>query len=159
MMIVNIHVESEAGQDPAWVCMIFVHLKKISAQNKACKSCNWILSCIFQMLLPILPVHFLQISFYCKYFAQNAPHIPVHLGGMQAAVRFQLDHIGARNFHPGDVLLCNMPRAGGSHLPDLTVITPVFLQQQHEVLGGLGGIFLRVMCMILARKSCRILQS
>jgi 5-oxoprolinase (ATP-hydrolysing) len=44
---------------------------------------------------------------------------------MQAAVRFQIEHIGAENFHPGDVLLSNHPKAGGSHLPDLTVITPV----------------------------------
>lgn len=37
---------------------------------------------------------------------------------------FQIQHLGA-DLHPGDVLLSNHPSAGGSHLPDLTVITPV----------------------------------
>lgn len=80
----------------------------------------------------------------------NAPHIPVHLGAMQETVQFQvwqvpfpalfcptppppyfqpvswlqIQHLGA-DLHPGDVLLSNHPSAGGSHLPDLTVITPV----------------------------------
>ncbi len=56
----------------------------------------------------------------------NAPHIPVHLGGMQAAVRFQIDSLGIEGIGRGDVILSNHPIAGGSHLPDLTVITPVF---------------------------------
>lgn len=44
---------------------------------------------------------------------------------MQETVQFQIQHLGA-DLHPGDVLLSNHPSAGGSHLPDLTVITPVF---------------------------------
>ena len=53
----------------------------------------------------------------------NAPHIPVHLGAMGETVKCLL----AENPHlaPGDVLVTNDPYAGGSHLPDLTVVTPV----------------------------------
>lgn len=54
----------------------------------------------------------------------NAPHIPVHLGAMQETVQYQMRTLG-ENLRDGDVLLCNHPSAGGSHLPDLTVITPV----------------------------------
>lgn len=43
---------------------------------------------------------------------------------MQEAVRFQMNHLGDK-MKEGDVILCNHPSAGGSHLPDLTVITPV----------------------------------
>ena len=55
----------------------------------------------------------------------NAPHIPVHLGAMTSTVRFQMEHV---QMNKGDVLLANHPKAGGSHLPDLTVITPVFYE-------------------------------
>ncbi|KHJ90724.1 hydantoinase B/oxoprolinase [Oesophagostomum dentatum] len=71
-----------------------------------------------------------RLDFSCALFGPdggliaNAPHIPVHLGGMQYAVRFQIDHLGMDSIHDGDVILSNHPRAGGSHLPDLTVITP-----------------------------------
>ncbi|XP_054717716.1 5-oxoprolinase-like [Uloborus diversus] len=72
-----------------------------------------------------------RLDFSCALFGpdgglvSNAPHIPVHLGAMQEAVQFQMHYLGD-NIHPGDVLLTNHPCAGGSHLPDLTVITPVF---------------------------------
>lgn len=56
----------------------------------------------------------------------NAPHIPVHLGAMQETVRYQIHHV--EEIRAGDVYLTNHPEAGGSHLPDLTVITPVFYQ-------------------------------
>uniref|UniRef100_A0A2R9ANB6 5-oxoprolinase, ATP-hydrolysing n=1 Tax=Pan paniscus TaxID=9597 RepID=A0A2R9ANB6_PANPA len=71
-----------------------------------------------------------RLDFSCALFGpdgglvSNAPHIPVHLGAMQETVQFQIQHLGA-DLHPGDVLLSNHPSAGGSHLPDLTVITPV----------------------------------
>jgi 5-oxoprolinase (ATP-hydrolysing) len=54
----------------------------------------------------------------------NAPHIPVHLGAMSETVK----HVLADNadLQPGDVVLTNDPYRGGSHLPDLTVVTPVF---------------------------------
>ncbi|KHN74521.1 5-oxoprolinase [Toxocara canis] len=73
-----------------------------------------------------------RLDFSCALFGPdgglvaNAPHIPVHLGGMQATVRFQIEHLGIEGMHDGDVILCNHPKAGGSHLPDLTVITPVY---------------------------------
>ncbi|KAL5249625.1 hypothetical protein ACHWQZ_G018478 [Mnemiopsis leidyi] len=72
-----------------------------------------------------------RLDFSCAMFdaggglVANAPHIPVHLGAMQEAVKFQLQH-RAGDLKDGDVLLSNHPCAGGSHLPDMTVITPVF---------------------------------
>ena len=71
-----------------------------------------------------------RLDFSCALFGadgglvSNAPHIPVHLGAMQQAVQYQLS--AGISLSPGDVLLSNHPVAGGSHLPDLTVITPVF---------------------------------
>lgn len=72
-----------------------------------------------------------RLDFSCALFGpdgglvSNAPHIPVHLGSMQEAVQFQL-RLRGETLRDGDVLLSNHPQAGGSHLPDLTVITPVF---------------------------------
>ena len=55
----------------------------------------------------------------------NAPHVPVHLGAMGESVRTVLHHRGA-SLRPGDVVALNNPYNGGTHLPDITVITPVF---------------------------------
>jgi 5-oxoprolinase (ATP-hydrolysing) len=72
-----------------------------------------------------------RLDFSCAIFGPdaglvaNAPHIPVHLGSMQEAVRWQLEFRG-HSIEEGDVLVTNHPAAGGSHLPDITVITPVF---------------------------------
>jgi 5-oxoprolinase (ATP-hydrolysing) len=73
-----------------------------------------------------------RLDYSCALFGPdgglvaNAPHIPVHLGAMQEAVKFQMGHWGA-DLAEGDVLVSNHPQlAGGSHLPDITVITPVF---------------------------------
>lgn len=72
-----------------------------------------------------------RLDFSCAIFdprgglAANAPHVPVHLGAMSDAVRKQIELRGA-TLKPGDVLLSNHPSAGGSHLPDMTVITPVW---------------------------------
>lgn len=46
---------------------------------------------------------------------------------MQESVRFQIQH-NEGNIHPGDVFVTNHPAAGGTHLPDITVITPVFVE-------------------------------
>lgn len=54
----------------------------------------------------------------------NAPHIPVHLGAMSETVKWVL--ADNPDLNPGDVVLTNDPYRGGSHLPDLTVVTPVF---------------------------------
>ncbi|CAH1992910.1 unnamed protein product [Acanthoscelides obtectus] len=71
-----------------------------------------------------------RLDFSCALFGadgglvSNAPHIPVHLGAMQEAVQYQMKT--RKIFNEGDVILSNHPSAGGSHLPDFTVITPVF---------------------------------
>lgn len=57
----------------------------------------------------------------------NAPHVPVHLGSLGLCVR---EVSRNRHWRPGQVVVTNDPRFGGSHLPDLTVITPVFLDPQ-----------------------------
>lgn len=72
-----------------------------------------------------------RLDFSCALFDErgglvaNAPHIPVHLGSMQDAVRHQVKLL-AGDLHEGDVLMTNHPCAGGTHLPDITIITPVF---------------------------------
>ncbi|XP_063062907.1 5-oxoprolinase isoform X2 [Engraulis encrasicolus] len=74
-----------------------------------------------------------RLDFSCAVFGpdgglvSNAPHIPVHLGAMQETVQYQIKALGS-SLKEGDVILSNHPCAGGSHLPDLTVITPVFWQ-------------------------------
>jgi len=60
----------------------------------------------------------------------NAPHIPVHLGAMGLCVRRVKDTIPMK---PGDTIITNHPAYGGSHLPDITVITPVFLDDEELV--------------------------
>src|SRR5690606_20773737 len=54
----------------------------------------------------------------------NAPHIPVHLGAMSETVRRVL--ADNPDLGPGDVIVTNDPYRGGSHLPDVTVVTPMF---------------------------------
>jgi len=57
------------------------------------------------------------------FLVANAPHIPVHLGGLGMCVRSVLRHF---EMNEGDTLVTNHPLYGGSHLPDVTLITPVF---------------------------------
>ena len=73
-----------------------------------------------------------RLDFSCAMFDKagqlvvNAPHVPVHLGAMGETVRAIIsDHT---HMHPGDVFVTNDPYRGGSHLPDVTVITPVFIE-------------------------------
>lgn len=72
-----------------------------------------------------------RLDFSCAIFSPdgglvaNAPHIPVHLGSMSTAVEYQ-KNMWEGKLNPGDVLVANHPAFGGSHLPDITVITPVF---------------------------------
>ena len=76
-----------------------------------------------------------RLDFSCAIFdstgglVANAPHVPVHLGAMSEAVRQQV-RIQGDNLRPGDVLVTNHPQAGGSHLPDITVITPCWKDEQ-----------------------------
>ena len=58
------------------------------------------------------------------YLVANAPHIPVHLGAMGVCARRLLELFP--NLRPGDVLVSNHPAFGGSHLPDVTILAPVF---------------------------------
>lgn len=72
-----------------------------------------------------------RLDFSCALFSPdgglvaNAPHVPVHLGSMQFAVRYQHNRWFG-HLKDGDVLVSNHPSCGGTHLPDITVITPVF---------------------------------
>ncbi|MGH7103719.1 MAG: hydantoinase B/oxoprolinase family protein, partial [Acetobacteraceae bacterium] len=72
-----------------------------------------------------------RLDFSCAIFdakgrlVANAPHVPVHLGAMGESVRTVLARRGA-TLRPGDVVALNNPFNGGTHLPDVTVITPVF---------------------------------
>ncbi len=77
-----------------------------------------------------------RLDFSCAVFdgdgglVANAPHIPVHLGSMGESVRVIREERGhdARGIRPGDVYMLNAPHAGGTHLPDITVIAPVFVR-------------------------------
>ena len=68
----------------------------------------------------------------------NAPHLPVHLGSMSESVRQVVRSRGTR-MKPGDVYVLNSPYLGGTHLPDITVITPVFDSQNRGVLFYVGN--------------------
>jgi 5-oxoprolinase (ATP-hydrolysing) len=77
-----------------------------------------------------------RLDFSCAVFdgrgrlVANAPHIPVHLGSMGDSVAALLAAIAAGQrdpLAPGDVVLANNPYNGGTHLPDITAITPVFV--------------------------------
>ncbi len=71
-----------------------------------------------------------RLDFSCAIFdaaaelVVNAPHIPVHLGAMSQCVKCLAEDIP--DMRPGDVFVTNDPFRGGSHLPDVTVVTPVF---------------------------------
>ncbi|MHC5078554.1 MAG: hydantoinase B/oxoprolinase family protein [Planctomycetota bacterium] len=71
-----------------------------------------------------------RLDFSCALFdaggdlVVNAPHIPVHLGAMSECVKALMEDVP--DMQPGDVFVTNDPYRGGSHLPDVTVITPFF---------------------------------
>jgi len=64
----------------------------------------------------------------------QAAHIPVHLGAMPASVRAAVARCAP--FRPGDVVILNDPYLGGNHLPDITLVSPVFISGQWSVAGG-----------------------
>jgi len=72
-----------------------------------------------------------RLDFSCALFdatgnlVANAPHVPVHLGAMGESVRAVLRTRG-RTLRPGDMIVLNDPSNGGTHLPDVTLIAPVF---------------------------------
>ncbi len=73
-----------------------------------------------------------RLDFSCAIFdpegnlVANAPHMPVHLGSMGESVRVILEK-RAGQMKPGDAFVLNAPYAGGTHIPDVTVVTPIFL--------------------------------
>ena len=74
-----------------------------------------------------------RLDFSCAIFDEhgdlvaNAPHVPVHLGSMSDSIRTVMrDNAG--DIHEGDVFMLNSPYNGGTHLPDVTVVTPVFVE-------------------------------
>jgi 5-oxoprolinase (ATP-hydrolysing) len=95
-----------------------------------------------------------RLDFSCAVFdatgalVANAPHLPVHLGSMDRSVETIIRERGAE-LRPGDAYMLNAPYNGGTHLPDITVITPVFddagdavlfyvaSRGHHEDIGGL----------------------
>ncbi|HZP08854.1 hydantoinase B/oxoprolinase family protein [Methyloceanibacter sp.] len=79
-----------------------------------------------------------RLDFSCAIFDErgrliaNAPHIPVHLGSMDRSVETVLRE--ADTLKPGDVWMLNAPYNGGTHLPDITVVTPVFAENGPDLL-------------------------
>lgn len=83
-----------------------------------------------------------RLDFSCAVFdaagnlIANAPHMPVHLGSMGESVQEIMRRRG-NSMRPGDVYVLNAPYAGGTHLPDITVVMPVFLEEARR--GRAGG--------------------
>ncbi|MBD6615216.1 5-oxoprolinase [Komarekiella sp. 'clone 1'] len=80
-----------------------------------------------------------RLDFSCAIFdssgllVANAPHIPVHLGSMSESVR-SLINDKSDTLKPGNVYLSNNPYNGGTHLPDVTAITPVFGEDEKQII-------------------------
>ena len=80
-----------------------------------------------------------RLDFSCALFnaegnlVANAPHIPVHLGSMGESVKSVIK-ANEGNISPGDVYALNAPYAGGTHLPDVTLITPAFDEKGENIL-------------------------
>ncbi|MGD9784733.1 MAG: hydantoinase B/oxoprolinase family protein [Hyphomicrobiaceae bacterium] len=78
-----------------------------------------------------------RLDFSCAVFdaqgrlVANAPHMPVHLGSMDRSVETIIRERGG-TMRPGDVYMLNAPYNGGTHLPDITVVTPVFDEHAGE---------------------------
>lgn len=85
-----------------------------------------------------------RLDFSCAIFdvtgqlVANAPHVPVHLGAMGESVRTVI-RLRGKTLRPGDVVALNNPYNGGTHLPDITVITPVFDEAGKEILFFVGS--------------------
>ncbi|HEX7650959.1 MAG TPA: hydantoinase/oxoprolinase family protein, partial [Noviherbaspirillum sp.] len=85
-----------------------------------------------------------RLDFSCALFdadgnlIANAPHIPVHLGSMGESIKTIIRE-NAGKMQQGDVFMLNDPYHGGTHLPDVTVITPVFDQAGKQVLFYVGS--------------------
>jgi len=80
-----------------------------------------------------------RLDYSCALFdaegglVANAPHLPVHLGSMSTCVRTQAQ-IWRGKLKKGDVIVSNHPEYGGTHLPDITVVTPAFANNDEDIL-------------------------
>ncbi|MCG5078695.1 hydantoinase B/oxoprolinase family protein [Paraburkholderia tagetis] len=85
-----------------------------------------------------------RLDFSCAIFdaagnlIANAPHMPVHLGSMGESIKTVIER-NRRKMRDGDVFMLNDPYHGGTHLPDVTVITPVFADDSEEPLFYVGS--------------------
>jgi len=85
-----------------------------------------------------------RLDFSCALFdpdgqlVANAPHVPVHLGSMGESIKVIIE-ANSKTMRPGDVFVLNAPYNGGTHLPDVTVITPVFSEETEDVLFYVGS--------------------
>jgi len=85
-----------------------------------------------------------RLDFSCALFDEvgnliaNAPHMPVHLGSMGESIKTVIRE-NAGKMKPGNVYVLNAPYNGGTHLPDVTVITPVFDEPGREILFYVGS--------------------
>ena len=85
-----------------------------------------------------------RLDFSCAVFDRdggliaNAPHMPVHLGSMGESIQVVI-HENKATMKPGDVYALNAPYNGGTHLPDITVITPVYDAEGNELLFYVGS--------------------
>ena len=85
-----------------------------------------------------------RLDFSCAIFdpvgnlVANAPHMPVHLGSMGESIKTVIRE-NAGSMKPGDVFALNAPYNGGTHLPDVTVITPVFDADDKDILFYVGS--------------------
>ena len=85
-----------------------------------------------------------RLDFSCALFdadgnlIANAPHMPVHLGSMSESIKTVITG-NAGQMSPGDVFVLNDPYHGGTHLPDVTVVTPVFDEQGDKILFYVGS--------------------
>lgn len=81
-----------------------------------------------------------RLDFSCALFdgdgrlLAQAAHIPVHLGAMPASVRAAINECAP--FAPGDVVVLNDPYLGGTHLPDITIVSPVFIETDAQDSSG-----------------------
>ena len=80
-----------------------------------------------------------RLDFSCALFSPtgdlvaNAPHVPVHLGSMSESIKTIIRE-NNKTMMPGDAFLINAPYNGGTHLPDITLIKPVYDEQEEEVI-------------------------
>jgi len=85
-----------------------------------------------------------RLDFSCALFdaegnlIANAPHMPVHLGSMGESIKTVM-RLNAGTMKPGNVYVLNAPYNGGTHLPDVTVITPVFDELNENILFYVGS--------------------